>query len=235
MLAKLKTIVAVIFITCSMQAQDSLQNSSFSLNADLVSRYVWRGQLYSAAPNIQPYASFTKGQFTVGTWGSYAIGENYSEVDFYVSWQYKNFGLSLNDYCTLSEVPGESDYFNLKDTSTLHSVEAVATFQISENFPLTLTAAAFFYGADRDDSGDKYYSSYFELSYPLSTREYEFNFFMGATPSEGLYGDKAGFVNVGLSAQKSIKMSDSFQLPAKVQLAANPLAKSMYIVFSLTI
>lgn len=233
----LKKVFVFFVLACStlvLNAQDSIQGSSFSMNADFVSRYVWRGQLYSAAPNIQPYASFTSGQFTFGTWGSYGIGESYAEVDFYLTWQYKNFGLTLSDYCTLSETIGETKYFNFKDSETPHALEGTASFQISEAFPLTLTAATFFYGNDRDSTG-KYYSTYFELKYPFTKGEYEFDIYAGGTPKEGLYGTKAGLVNVGLSARKNIRFSESFEIPACIQLSANPVANYFFLVFGLTI
>lgn len=220
--------------TLSVNAQDSIQNSSFSMNADFVSSYVWRGQLYSTTPNIQPYASFTKGQFTFGTWGSFGFGETYAEVDFYLSWQYKNFGISLNDYCTLSEIPEETKYFNFRDAETPHALEGIATIEVSEAFPLKFTAATFFYGNDRDSVG-KYYSTYFELSYPFNISDYEFNVFAGGTPKEGLYGTKAGLVNVGISALKSIKVTHSLEIPASIQVSANPIARNFFLVFSLTI
>lgn len=234
MIRKTLLLLLTFFALQPMFAQDTTQNCSFSLNADLVSRYVWRGQLYSPAFNIQPYASVTAGQFTFGTWGSYALDNSYSEVDLYISWQFKNFGITLSDYCTLDEAGG-TRYFTYKKASTPHALEGAATLQLSERFPLTITAATFFYGNDLDLDSKNYYSTYFELSYPFSKKGYDFNCFAGGTPAEGLYGTKAGLVNVGFSAQKSIKVTDSFELPVSVQLAANPLSDYIFLVFSLTL
>lgn len=234
MLPKTLLLLLCSFVLNITKAQDSIQTCSFSLNADLVSRYIWRGQLYSAAFNIQPYASFTKGQFTFGTWGTYALDNSYSEIDFYVSWQFKNFGLTVSDYCTLDEVSGETRYFSFKKNTTPHALEGTATLMLSENFPLNITASTFFYGSDRDSSGNLY-STYFELSYPFSKNGYDFNVFAGGTPSEGLYGHKAGMVNVGVSAEKTIRITESFELPVSMQLAANPLANYLFLVFSLTL
>lgn len=234
MFKKLLFFILLIFSSFQLKSQDSVQNSSFAVNADMVSRYVWRGQLYSAAPNIQPYASLTKGQFTLGTWGSYALGDKYSEVDLYILWQFKRLGLTLSDYCTLSELPGETKYFDYGNRVTPHAIEGTANFQVAENFPLKITAATFFYGNDKDSTGN-YYSSYLELSYPYSKAGYDFNFYIGGTPAKGLYGTKAGLVNVGLSARKIVKLSETFEMPATIQLAANPLSNSIYLIFFLTI
>ena len=239
MLKKGLVIALLVFTAMQLKSQDTISNNSFSLNADLVSRYVWRGQLYNTALNIQPYAAFTKGQFTIGTWGSYAIGEQYSEIDFYVTWEYKNLSLSVYDYCTLNEgadgvLQEKTKFFSFEYETTPHAAEGVATFQVSESFPLKLTAATFFYGNDRDDSGNLY-STYFELSYPFSASGYDFNAFAGGTTTDaGYYGDEAGMVNIGLSATKTIKVSDSFEIPAAAQLIANPVADCVYLVFSLT-
>jgi hypothetical protein len=53
----------------------SLDNS-----ADLVSRYLWRGLLYSPNPNIQPYFGVNIGELTIGSWASYAFSQNYAGV-----------------------------------------------------------------------------------------------------------------------------------------------------------
>lgn len=231
-----KTLLSLSFLVvlCNLSGQDTTSNCNFSLNADLVSRYLWRGQLYSPAFNIQPYASVTAGQFTFGTWGSYALDNSYSEIDFYLSWEYKNFGLTVSDYCTLDEVTGATDYFNFEKLSTPHALEGTATFTVSEKFPLKFTAATFFYGNDLNGL-DNYYSTYFELSYPFSKGGYDFNTYMGGTPSEGLYGTKGGIVNVGLSATKTIRVTDTFEIPVSLQIAANPLANKLFLVFGLTL
>lgn len=231
-------VLAIISMQLQSQDADSTSDKSFSLNADLVSRYVWRGQIYSSSPNIQPYASFTKGQFTFGTWGSYALADKYSEIDFYVTWEYKNFSLSIFDYCTLEtpDMPtGErAKFFSFRNNFAPHAIEGAASYSISESFPLKITAATFFYGSDRDEDGN-FYSSYFELSYPFSITGYDFNIFAGGTPTEnGYYGEKAGIINMGLSATKNIKISDSYEIPAMIQLITNPAAEDAFLVFSLT-
>lgn len=232
---KTRIYIAVVLICfCSALRAQEADSSSFSLNADFVSRYVWRGLLLDASPNIQPYASLTKGQFTFGTWGSYGLNDNYAEIDLYVQWQYKNFWLAVYDYCALSETAGESKYFNFKNKETLHSFEANACISISESFPLKISASSFFYGFDRDSTGNLY-STYLELSYPLSRGGYDFNFFAGATPAKGMYGEKAGIVNVGASASKTLKINTDFEIPVCLQLSANPLASYAYLVFSISI
>jgi hypothetical protein len=232
---KIRIYISVILICfCSVLKSQEADSSSFSLNADFVSRYAWRGLLLSASPNIQPYASLTKGQFTFGTWGSYGLNDNYAEIDLYVQWQYKNFGLAVYDYCAMSETVGESKFFNFRNKETLHSFEATASLQISENFPLNISASSFFYGYDRDSTGNLY-STYMELSYPLSRSGYDFNFFVGGTPAKGMYADKAGFVNIGATASKTIKVTDNFEMPVSLQLSANPLANYAYLVFSISI
>jgi hypothetical protein len=242
MLKKSLLLAFLVIFSMQLKSQESdTTKKSFSLNADLVSRYIWRGQIYSSTPNIQPYASFTKGQFTFGTWGSYALADKYSEIDFYVTWEYKNFSLSVFDYCTLEETwmlaDEKNNFFSFRHNTTPHATEGVASYTISESFPLKLTAATFFYGGDQDDDGGNLYSTYLELSYPFSVSGYDFNVFAGGTPTDnedGYYGEKAGMVNMGLSATKNIKISDSYEIPAMIQFVANPVAEDAFLVFSLT-
>lgn len=134
----------------------------------------------------------------------------------------------------MSETPGETRYFKFRSSTTPHALEGTAKLTFSETFPLSFVASTFFYGNDRDNDGNLY-STYFELSYPASIQNYDFNFFAGGTPKAGLYGDKAGFVNVGFSAIKTIKITETFELPVSASLVANPLANYMFLVFSLTL
>jgi hypothetical protein len=71
--------------TITVVAQEETKSESaveFSLNADIVSRYVWRGLLFSPNTNIQPYAGIEYGGLSLSTWASYGLSEKYAEVDF---------------------------------------------------------------------------------------------------------------------------------------------------------
>jgi hypothetical protein len=128
----------------------------------------------------------------------------------------------------------QNDHFNMRDTTTNHALEASLAYVLSENFPLTITAATFFYGNDRKPNGDPYYSTYLELDYPVTFQNYSFNFFIGGTPAEGLYANEAAIVNAGFSASKDLKVTDSFSIPISASLVSNPKAEDIFLVFKIT-
>jgi hypothetical protein len=228
-----------LFGSSRMSSQDdSTKVVSLSLNADLVSRYIWRGLPLDLNANIQPYASLSFKNFTIGTWGSYSVTSTYAEVDLYLSYDIGPFSLLVSDYFNEDETDMSlSDYFRFSDTdtsNTYHSLEGQVTFNGTDNFPISLSLATFFYGNDKNDEGKNYYSTYFELGYEHSIGENSLAFFLGSTFTEGYYAKKAGIVNIGLTASREIKISETSSLPVSASFIVNPIAKDVFLVFSLT-
>ncbi|MBN1991050.1 MAG: hypothetical protein JW783_16740 [Bacteroidales bacterium] len=210
-------------------------SSSLDLNVDIVSRYLWRGLLYSPSPNIQPTLTFSAGGFAIGAWGSYSLSEQYAEVDLFVSYTTSPITLMVYDYYAEDETDLSAvDYFKWKKGTTGHQLEGTIMFGGTDKIPFTLTAATFFYGNDKNVDGDNNYSTYFEIAYPVKIAGQEVNLFLGGTPAEGLYHTEAGIVNVGFSTSKSLKITDSFELPVKGTFAVNPAAKDVFFVIGLT-
>jgi len=235
----MKKLIAILLCMYQVHAicQEKAENSaaSFSLNADVVSRYVWRGLLYSPNVNVQPYAAFSYKGLSLSTWASYGISDRYAEVDFTLSYAIDNLSVSVNDYYNeFEDSLGTNRHFNFKDNTTPHALEATLSYKISETMPLTLSLSSFFYGNDKDSEGENMYSSYIEASYPFDFSNYSFNLFIGGTLDKGLYADKAAIVNVGFSATRQIKVSDSFQLPFSASLISNPYAEDIFIVLKLS-
>jgi hypothetical protein len=216
------------------QEEETKTASSISINADLVSRYMWRGLLLSPSPNLQPYVTFEKGNFSVGSWGSYSLTDFFAEADLFMSYSLGDVTLTVTDYFSVSDTLPSYGYFDWKKSSTTHTLEGTVGWTVSEKFPLSITASTMFYGYDQDTTGTPFYSSYIEASYPVSIGENTLNFFAGFTPAEGYYSEKAGFVNLGLKAGREIKISDGFTLPLNLTFAVNPSAKRVFLVAAFT-
>jgi len=160
-------------IPAHAQNETSTSSTSATLSADIVSRYVWRGQQLSEAAAIQPTLDFTFGSFSIGSWASYTFSaEGLQEVDLYLSYAAGNFTFTVNDYFNPVDTMGfQHDYFNWDSKTTLHSLEAAVTYGGTDNFPLELTAGIYFFGNDKDDNGDNNYSTYFEAAYSKQINE----------------------------------------------------------------
>ncbi|MDG5800582.1 hypothetical protein QA597_09450 [Marinilabiliaceae bacterium ANBcel2] len=228
-----------IISTARLKAETRVNNEDakvdISVNADLVSRYVWRGMLYSSNFNLQPSVNFGYKNFYGGVWGSYGIAHEFAEVDFYVGFTKGNFAFTLNDYYVGTDIGllGD-DYFNYSSETTNHAFEAEVQY-FFEDIPLVLTGSNFFYGNDRDEDGDNYYSTYFEAMYNFyDVSGYNVSLFAGGTPAEGLYSDGAAIVNVGASFLKEVEVNDLISLPLEASLIFNPDAEDIFFVLSLT-
>lgn len=231
----------LLFAICSTninaQEEPAVESShSFDMGADLMSRYVWRGLLFSASPNVQPWIEYSYKNFTVGTWGSYATNEYYAEVDLYATYTLGNLSFTVFDYYGQAENDTSivNDYFNTKNDETAHLLEGTVAYTISDDFPLTITLATFFYGPDFNADGDNNYSTYLELAYPFQIGGTDVNAFIGGTLNEGYYAEEAGLVNIGIQVSKSIPVTEKYSIPLSSSLSMNPSAKEVFLVFGIS-
>jgi hypothetical protein len=217
------------------QEEEASGNTSLDVNVDLVSRYLWRGLLLNSSPNIQPYATMNVGNFSVGGWGSYAINNYFAEADLFVSYSIGNVTLTVTDYFSIEQDTTESyDYFNWRKDTTAHTLEGMINWTVSEDFPLSLTAGTMFYGYDLNDNGKPLYSTYFEAAYPFTVGENTLDVFVGGTPANGYYNDKAALVHLGCKASREIKVTDNFSMPLSLSFSVNPAAKRAFFVAAIT-
>ncbi len=224
-------LLGLIICLGTIQGQEK-SKTSFGAGVDVNSRYVWRGLLFSDAPNIQPYMSLGIGNFTAMAWGSYATSNNYAEIDLFLSYTIGAITFSVNDYFSEDEKNmAANDYTEWTDSITSHLIETsiVYTFP-SEKFPLSLTGSAFIYGADLDANKKQNYSTYLEASYPFKIDDYDLAVFCGGTFSEGYYADGAGLVNLGMSSSHSLKISETFSVPLNLSLVFHPKHKDVFFV-----
>jgi hypothetical protein len=229
-------IVSLLF--AKLNAQENIQKPSqnFTLSADLVSNYVWRGLVFSDAPNVQPYLAFStnNGIFTMGTFGSYSLAEYYSEVDVFASLNIGMFSFSVWDYFVMT---GQTNnrFFNFNNETTGHAVEAAITFNGPESFPLLITSGMFVYGADKNPEGDNNYSSYIELAYPFKWKSNNLTLFAGITPKEGLYASEFAMHNIGITNSREIKVNEIFSIPIKGSVVINPYLENIHFVLAVTL
>ena len=228
--------------TVNAQTDSTNSKSPISISTDLMSRYIWRGTDYGAAPSIQPGIEYSNGGLAIGAWGAYAISyQGYQESDLYVGYTfYKNmFTVMVTDYYFQSDLK-HVNYFDYKAKSTGHVFEGALTFNGTEKLPLSVMIATNFYGADakriNDDGtqGDNQFSTYAELTYSFK----HFDLFAGANLTEpnrdkgetGYYGNYRGFINIGITATKNIKITQTYHLPLTLSVITNPQAEKIYFV-----
>lgn len=226
------------------------ESSNFSIGADVVSRYIWRGlNLGGGSPHIQPYVEYAFGNsgLAIGAWGSHATGASRTgaEADLYLSYSFMDmFSVGITDYFFPSDRQFATDgFFNYDSETTGHTLEAMVGFDGTESFPVSILFAMNFYGADgTDENGDNYMAKYLELGYSKSIADGEISVFLGAAlddPKEeegasGWYGNSAGVINLGTTISKSIKISEDYSLPISSSVIFNPEAENFYLVFGIS-
>ena len=242
--------------------EENTSGASLSFGADLVSRYVWRGMDYGNSPAIQPSIALSWKGFTLGAWSTYAFANHsvaindstridagkYAEFDLYLSYTWKWFTLMIYDYYSPNGIDpnGGGNYFDYKNSTTGHTLEGCICFQGPEKFPVKFTAATLFYGADKGkDSTGVYgagtknnYSTYLELGYQFHLKKIDMDLspFLGSSLlGSSWYGPKAGVINLGVTAKKVVPITPKFGLPLQLQVITNPVAKSAFLVFIVTL
>lgn len=224
---------------------------SIDPSCELVSSYLWRGlPSYSVlggtdvilGPNFQPGITLTTpGGFRAGAWGSTDFTGEYKETDLFLGFETENLTVELWDYYWVPDW-SSSEYFNYNNDETGHIIEGILMYSFSE-IPLKLTLGTMLYGADKkyDDPDKNAYSTYLEAAYSWDVSGNEITVAAGVTPRDGLYGDSYGgedgfaLVNLSATANRTIKISDSFELPVWGSLIANPQYNKIFLVFGISL
>ena len=234
--------MVAIFLSLTVRADDE-GKCDFSVGADLVSSYVWRGMFLSGT-SIQPDMGFRIGGFSVGAWGSVDVaGFGYKEVDLTASYSFNHFTVGLFNYWASWE--GEYNYFDFSST-TAHLLEANLSYSF-DPFPLTLGWNTIIAGNDmyfdNHDKSKRAFSTYLEATYAFTVKEVKLEAAVGASPwkSSTMYTpywdggmtDRFAVINLSLTASKDIKINDKYSLGIFGQLAFNPAKEDAFFVFGI--
>lgn len=233
-LKKIVLVFVALFSLTAINAQEE-SGSSLDLGLDVQSRYIWRGlQFGGSSPSLQPYVEVTTGKFAFGAWGAYSTGGVTSgqEADLYATFNATdNFSITLTDYFFPSE-GGSMDYLKYNG----HVLELMLGYTAGDfGFTLATNIAG---NADLDSNGDQAYSTYAEISYGTTIGSADFGIFAGAVfmDDAGYYlTSGSGLINLGISAAKEIKITDSFSLPVNAALTVNPDAENVYLTFGFSL
>jgi hypothetical protein len=213
----------------------SLLGQSFRLGADMVSRYVWRGADFGESASIQPALAFSAKGLEVGSWASYSMsadGAGANEHDLWVGYTVSagergSLSLGVTDYYFPS--PHGSEFLDYSgDGEGSHWIEPYASYSGPPSLPISLYAGMFAHN-------DPDYSLYLEASYSVAVDGVDLGITVGAVGGESdLYGtEDVALVNLGLSATKSVSVSETITLPISVSYILNPDGERSFLVFGM--
>lgn len=215
--------------TPPVKAQDKVE---VSIGADIVSRYIWRGQ-DCAGISVQPSITLSKSGFFVEAWSSVGIdNEDIKEVNLSVGYESERFSATITDYW----IDEDDKYFTYAAHETGHTFGA----NLAYDFGLfAVSWDTYFAGDDyckvkNDGSLKRTYSSYVEASAPFKLGGLDFTAEIGFTPWEGAYSEGLNVVNIGVQANKEVAITNTFSIPMFAKLIVNPNKEKVFFVFGLT-
>jgi hypothetical protein len=223
LIAAIVTLGLLPFISVFSQEES---DSKFSVGADFYSNYIWRGTRYGSGPAVQPSIKYSGNWLEAGAWGSFDFS-GYQEADLYVSFALPaGISLGLTDYY----FPGLI-YNDYSEASGSHAFEINAGFTAGK-FNLSANYIINKAGGVGSSGGDKY----FQAGYSFKT----FNIFLGAGDGWHTYDSETGesnfaVCNLGIGTSRTIKVTDSFNIPVAGQLIFNPDKNQMFLVVGFTL
>lgn len=219
-----------VFAPSAIKAQDKAE---VSLGADVVNKYVWRGQDQASGASIQPSLGFAYKGLSFTAWGSSSLSElDPKEFDLTLGYSIGGFGIAITDYWWA----GESQPYGYYSDS--HYFEGALSYSFGEKCPLTLSVATMFAGADKkaSDEDKQNYSTYINAAYDFSVGDIIITPSIGFTPHESLYsnGKDATITDISVKASKELKVTDSFSLPVFVQAIVAPAYDKTFLTFGVS-
>lgn len=217
-------------------AQDKVEAT---LSADVVSRYIWRGQDFGNVA-VQPAAGISWKGLSLSAWGSYGLtpstDTNIStrELDFTLGYTIGGLNLGLTDYFCITD-GSDPKYFYFEEGGS-HVLEANIGYDFgfaSVQWYTNINGTPARY-VDSDGKLKAGFASYLEISAPFRLGGLDWEAQVGIVPfdSKGFYADADGFaVTVAsLKVEKELDITPTFKLPIFGQLVANPSTQRFYFV-----
>lgn len=226
-----KGLVAALGMAAMMLSSEAKAQNEFTVSgkADFVTDYVWRGADQNAGFSIQPSLTLGYGGLSLNVWGSQSVStKDAKEFDLNLSYAIHNFSVTVSDYWWSGVDQPYGDY------SHDHYFEGTLAYNFGESFPLSISWSTMFAGADKDEKDDNAFSSYINLSYPISLpADITLTPAVGMTPWKSMYNGYEGgfdFTDISLKASKDLKVTENFSIPMFVQALVSPVNDRTYLL-----
>jgi len=217
-----------VFLFLAFAIIATATKAQFSVGADVVTNYVFRGALQDGGRGaIQPSIEYSAGNFAIGTWGSYATSlGSLSEADLYLSYAISDqFSIGLTDYY----YPMNGSFFETDEDLSVHSFElnlgyAPGKFSLAGNY--------IFNNSQNTKDGTYYFEAGYAFTDNVSLAVGGGN---GWVTKAGGASDDFQVTNIALGVTKEIKLTESFSLPVFGQAILNPNTETFHLVFGFSL
>ena len=223
----------LLFGAATAKAQDTVETT---IGTDFVSSYVWRG-LELGDVSMQPTLGVSYKGLSLSAWGSVGMSNpaDTKELDLTLAYSLGGFNVGVTDYWFNAGLDPLNRYFAYAANCTNHVFEANVGYDFGF---ASLQWYTNFAGNDLvEATGKLAYSSYFEINVPFTLGDVDWTATAGAVPfATDFYGTEGFAVtNLALTASKEFQVTDTFSIPAFAQVAANPSARTAFLVFGISL
>lgn len=221
-------------LLAAMSAANAQDKVEATIQADVVSQYLWRGQELGQV-SLQPSLGLSYKGLSLTAWGCVGLSEpgDTKELDLTLAYSTGGFNIGVTDYWFNS--PNER-YFCYGAHSTSHVFEANIGYDFG---PVGVQWYTNFAGNDGvGNGGSRAYSSYVEVNAPFRLAGCDWSAAVGAVPyATDFYSSADGFAvtNVSLKASKDISVTERFAIPLFAGLAVNPSTEKTYLYCGFTL
>ena len=200
------------FTNQNVQAQD--------FGADVVSSYVWRGTQFGTGPHIQPWMELGSGAFTGGIWGSFQTNslalDSGNELDLWVSYDFGPLALTVTNY-SFPDSNGTYSAGGVFDGDMeVSGSTSIGSFDLTVGYFTALE------------------SLYIEAGFPIGPIGLAVGYGSDGPGTTTYARGDSGIVNISLSGEKEIKLSDAYSLPVFGSFIFNPDADAAFLVFGVS-
>ena len=228
-LCSMKKIIMILLAVVSAVTTTAQDNVEVTLGADLVNRYIWRGQDIGHV-SLQPTLGVEWKGLSLSAWGSVGISNpaDDEEVDLTLAYSNSGFNIGITDYWF-----SQGRYFQYKSGQTTHVWEANIGYDFGF---LSVQWFTNFAGDDGLRNDKRAYSSYFELTAPFRLGGLDWTATLGAVPFATTYYDANEFciTDISLRATKDFVIKQKYHLPVFGGLTVNPRSEKLYLLFGVS-
>ena len=111
------------------ESESQESNVNLDFGTQIVSRNIWRGSDYGAAPAFVPEIALEAKGIQIGAFGALSTLGTYSEIDLFAAYNYKGFTMMFVDYFFPVENIAKNHYFEYRNKYTSHVFEIAFQYE----------------------------------------------------------------------------------------------------------
>lgn len=229
-----KLVVYLVFVVTGFNVLANEHKTKLIFETLVFNRHIWRGEQLGDAISVEPSLTISKGNFSFNLWAAQTINDSYAEIDLISSYRIKNFTFTFFDYYN-PKVREENNYFSFKEGENRHSFELAINYSATPKIPFNLMLGTFVFGDNNPETGNPFYSTYIEATYPFQFLKLNIETTIGMTPFKGYYANEMAVVNSGLVITKYVRFNQDFLMPFIISGFYNPHTGKLFLNIALGI